>query len=285
MKQSVIAEMLAARVPLETVLWYFEEFHRASRACQHIVLDRVVKHDFGTGSGNVKATTYGKLMERILTFRRMGLVKLADAVLTLADGRLEELKSFWKERVKEQKVAVIGDASGSMQLAIESATIFASLVSVCLDGELSFYNDKPVASPFQKPRNVNEALDVCSDVRAMGCTSPAAALWPYVKNKQWVDLLVHVTDEYENTPYNGESHASLLARYKEEVNSNVKVVIVCVGRGNCAFRQNMDSKNRGYRLVTIDDRRPDLAKFDALLGQLVGGFVDGKEEEEEFIVV
>ena len=284
MQHSTIVEKLATYVPLETVLWNFEELYSVSRKCQHIVLDRLHRHDFGSGSGNVKAMTFSKLMERILTFQRMGLAKLADAVLTLADGRLEELKSYWNERVKEQKVAVIGDASGSMQLAIESATIFASLASVCLDGELSFYNGNPIASPIKKPRDVKEALAVCSKVRATGCTSPAAALWTYIEKKQWVDLFVHVTDEFENTPYKGKSHADSIETYKNTVNPNVAVVIVCVGRGNRIFRHNMESRNIDYRVVTIDGRRPDLAKFDSLLGQLVSGsaYVD---VDNEFVVV
>ena len=81
-------------------------------------------------------------------------------------------------------------------------------------------------------------------------TSSAAALCSHVKNKQRVDLLVPVTDEYENIPCNRESHSSLLARHKEEVNLDVKVVIVCIGRGNRAFRQNMNPKTR--RLLTIE---------------------------------
>lgn len=288
MMQSEIVEKLATHVPLETVVWNFEELHRTSSKCQSIVLDRLRKQDFSSGSGNVKATTYGKLMERILTFQRMGLDDLAKAVLTLADGRLEELKSYWAERAAGRKVAVIGDASASMQVAIESATIFASLVSVCFDGELSFYNTQPIASPFEKPRNVKEALVVCKKIRASGCTSPAAALWKYVEKKQWIDLFVHVTDQYENTQFKGESHASLLARYKTEVNPNVEVVIVCVGRGNRSFRQEMESRDIDYRVVIIDEYRPDLAKFDSLLGQLVTmRSVDSSSEDDqdEFVVV
>lgn len=296
MDQPNIVENLVSRMPLETALWNFEELYRTTNKCQDIVLDRLRKYDFGSGSGNVKATTYGKLMERVLTFQRMGLDKLAEAVLVLADGRLEELKSYWQERVQGLKVAVVGDASSSMYMAIQSATIFASLCSICLDGELSFYNSGPVASPFKKPRDVKQALAVCNKVQASGCTSPAAALWPYVEKKQWVDLIVHVTDEHENTPYNGEYHASLLARYMKEVNPNVKVVIVCVGHGNQEFRSSMKRENIDFRVVTIDEYRPDLAKFDSLLGQLVtaaaveysvgdADTVQVEGGEDEFVVV
>lgn len=42
--------------------------------------------------GNIKTMTFGKLMECILTFRRLGLDKLAYALVVLANSRLEKLK-------------------------------------------------------------------------------------------------------------------------------------------------------------------------------------------------
>lgn len=191
MEEKYIAKQLAAHMPINTFIWQFEELHRASNKCKNIVLDQLKQHDLlNDNSGNNKTTMFGKLMERILTFRHFGLDKLADALLVLANSCLEKLKSYWSEHVNEQKVAVIGDASASMQLAIESATIFASLVSICLQGELSFCNDEPITSPIKRPCNVKEALHVCSKVQANGCTSPAAALYKYVAGREAMGQLV-----------------------------------------------------------------------------------------------
>ena len=289
LKQADVYENLAAHVPLEIVLWNMEEFHQQSRQCQVIVRGRLRREvsagDSSSSFYSHKVNTYGKLMERILTFRRMGLAELADDILPLAANRLEELKAYWKERVGDQKVAVLGDASASMQVAIESATIFASLVSVCLQGELNFYNSRVVPSPHKRPQNVYEALKVCTQVRASGCTSPASAMHHYLTvgnaTKTHVDLFVHVTDEGENTPFAGHSHASSFQEYKDTVNPNAELVIVCVGKGYRPFRADLDAQQIAYKVVTIDEFRPDLAKFDALLGQLVSSVARRPLEHEK----
>jgi len=211
--------------------------------------------------------TYGKLVERILTFRTMG-VSFADELLPLADARLEELRSFWCRGDRPTKMAVFGDASSSMQTAIEAATIFASMVSVCFDGELSFFGSDLIPSPCEKPKNVRDALHVCNKVRAWGSTSLAAALWPYYESKKKMDVFVMVTDEGENTPKNGHSFAGLLAKYRREVNPDVFLVVVRVGCGERSFQQDLERNEIHHRTVILDGERPDHAKFDALLGQL-----------------
>merc|ERR1712070_170195 len=261
-----MGEKFAANASLDTVIWNFEEFHRASKACENIVKERIECKGEGLELANRKIT-YGKLVERILTLRRMG-VKFADDLLPLADASLEELRSSWNREHLNRKVAVFGDASSSMQNAIEAATIFSSMVSVCFEGELSFFDSDLVASPHKRPANVQETIEVCQKVRARGCTSLAAALWPYFENKIMVDMIVMVTDEYENTPKNGYNFAELLSKYKKEVNPDVILIIVCVGKGDVYFRNSLLSNGIESKLVEVDGMRPDHSKFDALLGQL-----------------
>eukprot|EP00567_Pseudictyota_dubia_P012277 CAMPEP_0197439492 /NCGR_PEP_ID=MMETSP1175-20131217/6219_1 /TAXON_ID=1003142 /ORGANISM="Triceratium dubium, Strain CCMP147" /LENGTH=688 /DNA_ID=CAMNT_0042969417 /DNA_START=67 /DNA_END=2133 /DNA_ORIENTATION=- len=196
---------------------------------------------------------------------RMGLV---NEIIPIADSRLGELKEYWKEGMHGAKMAVFGDASESMQCAIEASTIFATMVSVCFDAELSFFSYKLVQSPHEKPRSVGETLEVCDTIRASGCTSLAAALWPYFEKKKSMDVFVLVTDEHENEKCNGFHFADLFAEYKGCVNKNVSLVLVCVGKGDASFRQSLADNGITYKAVYIDESRPDLAKFDALLGQL-----------------
>lgn len=265
MSRPKIVEHLAQHMPLDTVIWYFEELFSCSRRCKDIVSARL--RDSENNSRSVRSkVTYGKLMERILTFRRMRL-KFAGDIVPLASRRLEELRAQWAENI-DAKVAVFGDASSSMQPAIEAATIFASMVSACFDGELSFFSSQLVESPHGKPSNVNQTLDVCGKIRARGCTCLAAALWPYYEGKKWVDTFILVTDEYENTASHGFLFAQLLAKYRATVNKHASLVVVCVGKGHKVFRQSLDEHGIAYHAVLIDESRPDLAKFDALLGQL-----------------
>lgn len=226
--------------------------------------------------------TYGKLVERILTFRKLG-VSFAEDLLPVADARLEQLKSVWGNHTatatgmndgiptktsKTHRVAVFGDASSSMSRAIEAASIFASMVSVCFDAELSFFGWGLVRSPHPKPRNVQEALEICDKVRASGCTCLAAALWPYFESKTKMDLFVMVTDEEENTNHEGYNFAALLAAYRRTVHPDAKLVVVRVGRGCRRFQGTLREHGIDYKTVVVDGERPDHAKFDALLGQI-----------------
>jgi hypothetical protein len=300
LKTEGIYEHLAAQVPVEVVLWNMEEFYQISPACGAILrkrLSEIQDRSHTMDSNYSKVLSFGKLMERILTFRRLKMEGLAEDLALIAEDRLRQLKSYWCEKTADKKVAVIGDASASMQVAIQSASIFASMVSVCLHAELSFYSHIPISSPYPKPSNVKETLHICETIHANNCTAPAAALWQYVQDKTFLDLIVHVTDEEENTRYHGYTHAELLDQYKKTVNSEVKLVIVTVGRGDRSFRQDLEKHRIDYETITIDGNRPDLTKFESMLGRfaLVLGLKDATQEllidnrtslaEEEFVLV
>jgi len=157
---------------------------------------------------------------------------------------------------------------------------------VCFDGELSFFSGELVKSPHKKPKTVKDTLEICDEIRARGCTSLAAALWPYYKEKKFMDMFVLVTDEEENTRKGGFFFAELLAKYKAEVNDSVTLVIVCVGRGDSRFRSSLKLNHINYRVVHIDGSRPDLGKFGAVLGQLAMissrfNISSGKKNKEE----
>jgi hypothetical protein len=263
-----VMEEFAARAPLDTVVWHFEEFHHISHRCQDIISERLKEHGEDCLLAGSSKVTYGKLVERILTLRRKKVFLVADQLVPVAERRLKQLQALWDYGLIRKKVAVFGDASASMQSAIEAAAIFASMVSVCFDGELSFFRSDLLPSPHAKPCNVHEALQVCEQIRADGTTSLASALWPYYANSISMDIFVMVTDEMENTNKNGSMFAPLLAEYKKTVNPDVCLVVVCVGHGCPQFRKSLALHEINYKVVQVDGTRPDHAKFDALLGQL-----------------
>ena len=195
-----------------------------------------------------------------------------------------------------QKVAVFGDASASMQCAIEAGAIFSSMSSVCLDGELSFFRTNLVESPYPKPQTVEETLEVCQTIQADGSTCPGACLLPYLESKIWLNTIGLVTDEEENlgnipdgelenmtwitiTTEEGEALQVVqsdgflfnhhLKNYMDTVNQNVQLVVVCIGSGNPTFRYNLTQQGIVPQIKTNDGKRPDLTKFDTLLGQIV----------------
>lgn len=279
MAEEDIVVALAANIPLDTALWYFEELHRVSSSCETIVAERLLGQSQGKNDEilNSSKLTYGKLVERIFTFERMNL-NFSDSLIPLAKSRLESLKERWSSE-NNARFAVFGDASSSMQLAIEASTIFATMVSVCFSAELSFFSGGLVKSPYGNPSTVEETFDICQKIRASGCTSLAAALWPYYSEKKVMDTFILVTDEEENTSCHGYRFAPLLAEYKKHVNEDVKLIIVRVGKGYVPFQKSLESNGINYRVVGIDSSRPDLAKFDGLLGQLY--MMTARERHEE----
>jgi len=278
-----IVENLARHIPLETVIWYFEEMYQTNKTCASILKSRLEEPgalEQALASG-AKVYSFGKLMERILMLQKMkqrakfqkvssAENDLADLVIPIAKRKLSALREKWssQSRNSNKKLAVLGDASSSMQCAIDAATIFAGFLSALLDGELIFFNHEAVHSPHKKPSTVPQVLDICHKIRASGGTSLASALGYYFQRKIWLDAVVLVTDEEENTAWSGRLFAKLFQEYQATVNPEVKLVVVCVGCGDRAFRSSLAQYGIEHNTVHIDNARPDLTKFDALIGDI-----------------
>lgn len=269
-KSKEIVELLAQHIPVETAIWYFEELYQVSQVVPHILVRRMHGEDFllTARHNDSKVFTFGKLLERLLTFQKLKRKKLASLLMDVAALKLDLLKEKYRDNLNPKAVAVFGDASSSMTTAIEAAAIIASIISTTLDGELSFFASGLVKSPHLKPSSVEETLEVCQKIRANGCTNLAACLWPYFEAKQVVDTIVMVTDEYENTKCNNYYFADLLAAYRKEVNPNVVLVVVRVGTGSSDFQKSLERNGIEPKVVMIDNTRPDLTKFDGLVGQI-----------------
>jgi len=300
-----VVETLAENIPIGRAIWYFEELYKGSNKVKDILEKRMQgDKDFFTAATRDadadKVFKYGKLLERILTFQKLHCKKLASLLLEVATFRLGLLKEQYMDSSNnnnKKKVAVFGDASSSMTTAIEAAAIIASIVSTCLEGELSFFNGGLVKSPHERPSSVTETLTICQTIRASGCTSLAASLYPYWEKKQMIDTIVMVTDEEENSACQGYYFADLLRHYQETVNPNVVLVIVRVGEGSRYFQQSLATHGIvDTTTVVIDNYRPDLTKFDALLGTIAKASrnnnnnnnntkVESGDADEDFVLV
>ena len=213
-------------------------------------------------------SNYGKLMERILHFRSSG-VRFSNLLIRFAESRLEEVMREVQCPVGV-KSAVFGDASASMQTAIEVSTIIGSLLSACLQAELSFFKNTVVMPPVQ-PRTASQVLDVAETIRASHCTCPAACLWPYLKEEKHVDFVVVVTDEVENREVEGMDFATMFARYRHKVNPRAQLFFVsflpkAALKGKMQIR--CDETEIDYKRFLLDLSTPDLTKLDSLMGTL-----------------
>lgn len=96
----------------------------------------------------------------------------------------------------------MGDRSGSMDVAIRTSTIIASLLTAITNARLVFFNTENM-EPKKMPTNIEEVLEMAVSIEADAATSPAASLYPFYEKKELVKTFIIVTDEEENEPYKG----------------------------------------------------------------------------------
>lgn len=128
---------------------------------------------------------------------------------------LHELMELGSEKIKnyridiEQPVAIFGDQSGSMEIAIKTSGIITSLLCYICNASLHLFHSKDnhIVNP---PRNITDAVKFGKEVRTQGCTCPAASLLHYYSKKEAVKTIIIITDEEENEsigyPMNPEIH-------------------------------------------------------------------------------
>ena len=273
LRNTTIAKKLAEKIPLSTAVWYMEELAQCSKKQVPSIVARRLREENWmeelAAAGDNKVQSFGKIVERVLTFQSAGWHEAANELLPAAETSLGALKEKWATGSFGMGFTLcIGDMSYSMTAAIQAATILSAMVSSCFEGELCFFDHVYHKSPIPKPSSAEDVLTICRKIRATGGTSLAAGLWPYFENKVKIDRIVMVTDEEENTPCQGFMFAPLLKKYKEEVYADVQLIVICVGKGDSSFRKSLERNWIEYKLMEIDEHRPDLSKFDSMLGQI-----------------
>ncbi len=174
--------------------------------------------------------SYGKLMERILTIRNDSAYDLYRSLLNIAETRMTNMK------LNLGTVAVLGDASASMQVAVNTSNIIASVLSNLCEAELRLFRGKD--EQIQAPKSAYDVIEMSKKHLASGFTAPASSLWHYYENKKVIDTFIIVTDEEENTtnlggwnsynnqPTKGYMFAPLYKKYLEEINNSAKLIFV-----------------------------------------------------------
>ena len=252
---------LAKAMPLADAIWHYEELHTpASATC----IDERLSAGEAIAGKLVAANSFGKLLERLLTFKRLKGATFWEKLMPHAEAKLEELRaqsslalSGSKVRPLQQlaaralvntgdaaaiasvpeavaesvsasglRVAVLGDASSSMQVAINAACICGAMLAACFDAELVFFNSKSFKAKHGTPRTALEVLQVCEEVRAGGTTSMAAALDHFYSQGMQIDLFVLVSDEGENTKCRGMFFDEMFAKYVREVNPSARCAFI-----------------------------------------------------------
>ena len=247
-------------------------------ACQDV--DAIIKRRLE--AGEKLNLGYGKLMERLLMFKDVkdkstlsnaSLVdnSLFSLVIPIAELRMKTFKS-----TLESPVAVLGDASGSMEVAIRTATIISSLLAAISAAKLTFFNHENFEGKLNDPKNLNDVLQLAYETKASGSTAPAASLVPYYDKKEIIKTFIIVTDEEENADgrtSDGQRWRffKLFMDYRQQVYPASLIFV--------SFLSSQHSQGQMYShfirengpdvlQFKFDRSRPDLTKLDSILGVL-----------------
>ena len=96
----------------------------------------------------------------------------------------------------DSPVVILGDKSGSMDVAIRTSSIIAGILAVVTSAKIIFFDDTCKEAPYV-PTSVHEVINLAMEIKAGGGTCPAAALLPFYNRKEVVKTFVIVTDEEE----------------------------------------------------------------------------------------
>ncbi|KAJ8319834.1 hypothetical protein KUTeg_001421 [Tegillarca granosa] len=185
------------------------------------------------------------------------------ALVSQAENKLKNVKISL-----ESPVVVVGDASGSMDIAIETSCIIAGILTAITSAKLVFFSDDTWDAPFLL-KTVEDVIDLAIKTKTVGGTTPASSLYPFYKNKEIVKTFIIVTDEDENGEFEGYSFADLYKLYHDEVYP-AKLVFVSFLHSHVEGFMVSQLRNLGFSPLQFkfSNHRPDLTKLDNLFGLL-----------------
>lgn len=270
-----IKEEIAIREKLETVLWYWHELQ--CQAVNDVLVARL--REFTDQAGTLEGLSYGKLVELLM---RVNYKYLFEELVRVTERRLR------KYTVKlPGPVAILSDASSSMDVAIKTSSIVTSLLCSLTQARLHLFNqkDNPIEKP---PKTIRDAITFAKTMRASGSTSPASSLNYFYTNKLQTKTFIVVTDEVENTSTEGGSNwgwgwgqqkgymfAELFQKYHQEIYPAQLIFISFSDPNRDAEMVTNLKRVMGEQMVNefvqtfkFDTRNPDLNRLDAVLQRM-----------------
>jgi hypothetical protein len=277
---------------IDTYLWYWLDLRTDEG--DRMILERINKST--SSDSPIQKLSLGKLMDRIRAMTHLSrsndIVKALHAkLIELADDKLADLKL-----PIDTPIAVLGDASASMQVAVNTSSIIAAILCKIGNAKLNIFNDQdqPISSP---PSNVREVLQFSEMCKAHRSTAPVASLLPYYKNREVVKTFIVVTDEEENTYFNSQTgkmqagygysyygrritenphiydFATMLKLYRQSV-YKANIIIVSFQTGTTGWKHYMADEivrlipDINIKTFVVSRDKPDLTRIDKILEEL-----------------
>jgi hypothetical protein len=185
-------------------------------------------------NADLKAAIEAKL-EQAKTGKRVSAFKTGEAMKAAplsaeVQAQLEKVADTQiKARGKiERPTALLVDKSGSMQIAIELGKRIGAMISTVCESDLFVYAFDTMAYPIDRAGDDLATWEKSfQGITAGGGTSCGVAVQMMTRKRQYVEQIIMVTDEEENTaPLFVES----LKKYREELKADPNVCFVKVPR-------------------------------------------------------
>jgi hypothetical protein len=181
-------------------------------------------------SPEIKSLVEAKL-EKAKTADRVSAFKAEKAIEAAGlSGELrEQLEGVADAQVKAKgritrPTALLIDKSASMEQAIELGKRIGAMISTICEKELYTYAFDTMAYEIEPAGpDLADWERAFSGIAAGGCTSCGVALKNLVRKKQYVEQIIMITDEQENTP---PAFVGAFKEYREAMKSDPSVCIV-----------------------------------------------------------
>lgn len=170
---------------INTVVWYWDELVDTYNVMDVLSRLKSEKHNINL--------SYGKIVDLI---SKTTTPEVLNELILLGEEKLQNYKID-----VESPVAVFGDQSGSMEIAIKTSGIITSLLCYICNAHLHLFHseNEHITNP---PKSIIEAVKFGKEVRTKGSTCPAASLMYYYAKKEIVKTIIIITDEEENESIN-----------------------------------------------------------------------------------
>ena len=173
----------------------------------------------------------GAKLDEARTAGRVSALKAEEAVKAadLAPEVRAKLERVADAQVKargriRRPTALLIDKSSSMQLAIELGKRIGALVSAVCEEALYVYAFDTIAYPIERAGDDLAAWEkALRGITAGGSTSCGVAVEMLTRKRQYVEQMILITDEEENTP---PLFVDSLAKYRAEVGADPNVCVV-----------------------------------------------------------
>ena len=230
-------------------------------------------------NSDINDLPYGELIKRLLELHNNlnNHQELYNSLINVAQNKLDNYNAEINS-----PIVVLGDASSSMDIAIRTSTIIASILCNLFDAKLHMFRtgDEHIENV---PKTVEEVINLSEVCKASGATAPAASLYPYLERKEVVKTFIIVTDEIENNDADGKwlnkdgsydkNFANTFKKYYDNVYP-AKLVFVSFLQDNRdghmvrELKKVMPNINENLVQFRLNKYKPDLRKLDDLLNVL-----------------